>query len=71
MSRQSGSICSASPNSRSGGTRRDHIRAGLRTTGYRRRMTIAFLVAESDVIILAVLYAGRDVDTLMREDDTA
>ena len=34
-------------------------------------MTIAFLVAESDVIILGVLYAGRDVDTLMREDDTA
>lgn len=51
------------------GTRRDHIRPGLRTTGYRRRVTIAFLVTEPKVIILRILYAGRDVETLLRADD--
>lgn len=41
------------------GTRRDDIRPGLRTIGFERRLTIAFLV-ENEVTILRVLYAGRD-----------
>ena len=53
------------------GTRRDHIRPGLRTIGYKRRVTIAFLTTEAEVIILRILYAGRDVDTLLRENDDA
>ena len=53
------------------GTRRDHIRPGLRTIGYKRRVTIAFLATGTEVIILRILYAGRDVDTLLRENDDA
>ena len=53
------------------GTRRDHIRPGLRTIGYKRRITIAFLATETEVIILRILYAGRDVEALLRDDDDA
>lgn len=49
------------------GTRRDAIRPGLRTTGYRRRVTIAFVVTGAEVVVLRVLYGGRDVDALLRE----
>lgn len=50
------------------GTRRDHFRPGLRTTGYRRRVTVAFLATDTEVTILRILSAGRDVDMLLRED---
>lgn len=53
------------------GTRRDAIRPGLRTTGYRRRVTIAFVVTDTEVVILRVLYGGRDVEGLLREGDDA
>lgn len=51
------------------GTRRDSIRPGLRTLGYRRRVTIAFQVTETAVVILRLLYGGRDLEGLLREDD--
>ena len=44
------------------GTRRDDIRPGLRTIGFERRLTIAFLVG-NEVTILRVLYAGRDLES--------
>jgi toxin ParE1/3/4 len=44
------------------GTRRDHIRPGLRTFGFRRRVTIAFEVADDVVTILGVFYGGRDLE---------
>ena len=50
------------------GTRRDVIRPGLRTTGYRRRVTIAFTVTDTEVVILRVLYGGRDVEGLLRDE---
>lgn len=53
------------------GTRRDAIRPGLRTTGYRRRVTVAFTVSGTEVVILRVLYGGRDVEGLLREGDDA
>lgn len=45
-----------------GGTRRDELRRGLRTIGYRRRATILFEVdhERSQVIILGVYYGGRN-----------
>jgi toxin ParE1/3/4 len=45
------------------GTRRDDIRAGLRLTGWRRTVTIAFGVDEAArrVDIAGVFYRGRDV----------
>jgi toxin ParE1/3/4 len=48
------------------GTRRDELRPGLRTIGYRRRVTIAFHVIPDRVIIDRILYAGRDLSTAFR-----
>ena len=44
------------------GSARDDIRKGLRIVGFERRITMAFSVTDSDVIILRVLYAGRGWD---------
>jgi len=41
------------------GTRRGDIRPGLRTIGFERRLTIAFVVGEQ-VTILRLFYAGRN-----------
>lgn len=43
------------------GNRYDDIRPGLRIIGYRRQATIAFVVRETDVIILRVFRRGVDV----------
>lgn len=53
------------------GTRRDDIRPGFRTIGFRRRATILFRVdlALSEVIILGVYYGGRDMEALWRDID--
>lgn len=53
------------------GTRRDRIRPGLRTVGYRRRVTVAFALKDTEVIILRLLYGGRDVEALLREPPEA
>ncbi len=49
------------------GTSRDYIRPGLRTVGFERRATIVFQVAERVVVIVRVLYGGRDADRLLRD----
>ena len=49
------------------GTRRDNIRAGLRTVGFRRRVTIAFEVTGDVVTILGVFYGGRDLEKTFEE----
>ncbi len=51
------------------GTRRDDIRPGLRTLGYRRRLTIAFEVAENTVDIIGVFYGGQDYEAALREGE--
>jgi plasmid stabilization system protein ParE len=48
------------------GQRRDDLMPGLRFAGYRRRATIAFTIEERAVVIIRVLYRGRDVDALFR-----
>jgi toxin ParE1/3/4 len=50
------------------GTKRDDIRPGLRTVGFRRRVTIAFAVNETAVTILGAFYGGRDFESSLRED---
>lgn len=50
------------------GSRRDSIRPGLRTLGYRRRVTIAFHVTDAAVVIDRLLYGGRDLEGLLRDD---
>jgi toxin ParE1/3/4 len=53
------------------GTRRDDLRTGLRTIGYRRRILLAFTVTEDEVVILRVLYGGRDLAAAMRASTRA
>jgi plasmid stabilization system protein ParE len=48
------------------GTKRDDIREGLRITGFERRVTIAFHVDPTTVIIDRILYGGRNVDRALR-----
>lgn len=50
------------------GTKRDDLRPGLRTTAWRRRVTIAFAVDETAVVIVGIFYGGRDSESLLSED---
>jgi toxin ParE1/3/4 len=46
------------------GTRRPELRPGLRVIGFERRAVIVFVIEETSVRILRVLYGGRDLTTL-------
>jgi toxin ParE1/3/4 len=46
------------------GTHRDDLRPGLRTTTYRRRVTIAFHITAAQVVIDRILYGGRNLPAL-------
>jgi toxin ParE1/3/4 len=50
------------------GVPRDDIRQGLRVIGFERSANIAFAVVENAVIILRVLYRGRDIGTDMSRE---
>jgi toxin ParE1/3/4 len=49
------------------GTRRDDLRPGLRTTTYRRRVTIAFHVTATQIVIDRIVYGGRNLPSLVQE----
>ena len=49
------------------GMPRDDLRPGLRTTTYRRRVTIAFHITATQVVIDRILYAGRELPALFAE----
>jgi toxin ParE1/3/4 len=51
------------------GTRRDDLRPGLRTTTFRRRVTIGYHITEAQVIIDRILYGGRNLPDLFAERD--
>lgn len=51
------------------GTRRNDLRPGLRTVGFRKRATIAFHVGDRTVTILGVFYAGQNTDVALRDPD--
>jgi toxin ParE1/3/4 len=51
------------------GTRRDDIRPGLRIAGFEHRVTIAFQVTTDSVIILRILYGGRDTERLLQPEE--
>lgn len=42
------------------GSARDDVLPGLRIVGFERRVTVAFLVRNEDVVILRLFYGGRD-----------
>ena len=48
------------------GTRRDDIRAGLRTMGFERRATIVFRVLGREVVIVRIFYGGQDYEHALR-----
>ena len=48
------------------GTPRDDIVPGLRTTGFRRRVLIAFMVTEREIVIEGVFYGGWDFVSALR-----
>jgi toxin ParE1/3/4 len=50
------------------GTRRDDLRPGLRTVGFRRLVTIAFAVSGQTISIVGIFYGGQDVETALRRD---
>jgi toxin ParE1/3/4 len=48
------------------GTRRDDLIPGLRTIGFERRVTIAFIVTAKEVLIEGIYYGGRDYEAAYR-----
>lgn len=50
------------------GTPRDDLLPGLRTLPHRRRVTIAFMVEDKDLVVLGFYYGGQDFETLLREE---
>lgn len=53
------------------GTKRDDLRPGLRTVGFRRRATILFEVDQKArrVVIHGIYYAGRSMEELEKESE--
>lgn len=49
------------------GTLHHGIRAGLRTIGFERRVTIAFTVTADEVIVLGFYYGGRNWQEILTE----
>jgi plasmid stabilization system protein ParE len=45
------------------GTLRNEVRPGLRIIGFERRVSVAFMIEDDDVIILRILAAGRELQT--------
>jgi plasmid stabilization system protein ParE len=50
------------------GTMRDDLRPRLRTIAWRHRVTIAFAVDETAVVVIGIFYGGRDFETLLSKD---
>ena len=50
------------------GTQRDDIRPGLRTIGFRKRVTIAFDVTGDTITIIGIFYGGQDFESAMNSD---
>jgi toxin ParE1/3/4 len=48
------------------GARRDDLLAGLRTVGFERGVTIAFVVAADAVLIEGIYYGGQDFEAKIR-----
>ncbi len=50
------------------GQKRDDLLPGLRTTGFERRVTIAFVVTANAVLIEGIFYGGRDFEAAFPKD---
>lgn len=47
------------------GVARNDLMPGLRVVGFRRRVTVAYVVTEEIVEILGIYYGGRDYESLL------
>lgn len=50
------------------GVSRDDLTPGLRTLGFRRRVTIAFTIADHTIVIHGIYYGGRDYESLIQDN---
>ncbi|MEO6376444.1 MAG: type II toxin-antitoxin system RelE/ParE family toxin [Caulobacteraceae bacterium] len=50
------------------GVRRDDIRPGLRIIGFERRLTVAFTVYETEVVILRLFYGGQNWPATLEDE---
>jgi toxin ParE1/3/4 len=51
------------------GTRREDLGSGIRILGFRRRISIAFVVLSDRVEVARVLYGGSDLKRALGEDE--
>ena len=51
------------------GMARDDLLPGLRTTGFERRVTIAFIVAVDAVLIEGIFYGGQDFEAVFQDPE--
>lgn len=49
------------------GQKRDDLLPGLRTIGFERRVTIAFVVTANAVLIEGIFYGGQDFEAAFRK----
>ena len=52
------------------GLRRDDILPGARVVGFRRRVSIVFVVEPGRVVFLGIYYGGQDYETDLKDDGT-
>jgi toxin ParE1/3/4 len=50
------------------GQQRDDLLPGLRTTGFERRVTIAFVVATDAVLIEGIFYGGQNFEAVFQDE---
>jgi toxin ParE1/3/4 len=50
------------------GQQRDDLLPGLRTIGFERRATIAFVVTADTVLIEGIFYGGQDFESSFRDE---
>jgi toxin ParE1/3/4 len=50
------------------GTRRDDVLPGLRTIGFERRATIAFMIDGERVLVEGIFHGGMDFESTLRDE---
>lgn len=53
------------------GVKRDDLRPGMRTVGFKRRVTILFSVTKDTVTILGIYYGGQNYEADFASDGTS
>ena len=51
------------------GARRDDLFPNLRIAGFEKRVTLAFLVYEDEVVFINIFYGGQDWEAAFRDEE--